>query len=167
MSKLLTTICLLAASAFLMSGGCTPEANKTWSENADLAWEYGSMIIYDWSGPYQFLYDHVDNGISTMTLFQTGTSMQGYDNYGRTWNGYITGKTGPTVLNADLQQENTTGGGQVNIETGDGGSEVLTGWVGVYTNPDGGTQKAVGGQHYTSGASGSFMMAGPGISAGE
>lgn len=164
MSKLLSTICLLAVSAFLLSGGCTPEANKTWSENADLAWEYGDMVIYDWSGPYMFLYDDAGGGMDSMTLFQTGTSMQGFDNLGRTWNGYITGSTGPVVFDADFNEENTTGGGQMNIETGDGGSEVLTGWVGVYTDELGGTFKACGGQHYTPSAGGAFLMVGPGIS---
>jgi hypothetical protein len=167
MSKSLITICLLAASAFLMIGGCTPEANKTWSENADLAWDYGAMTIYDWSGTYGFMYDDAGR-LDSMALFQTGTSLQGYDNQGRTWNGYITGSTGPveTVTTDSVPETiNTTGGGQIHLETGDASSEVLTGNVGIYTDLLGGQYKAVNGEHITSGGSGYFLMVGPGVGA--
>jgi hypothetical protein len=99
-----------------------------------------------------------------MTVFQTGNSLQGYDNYGRTWNGYITGATGPVVIDENLQEQNTTGGGQVNMETSDGGTEVITAWAGIYTDLTG-SYKAFGGQHYTGGAGGGILMIGPGVSA--
>jgi hypothetical protein len=119
MSRLLATICLLGMAAFFLSGGCTPEANKTWSETADfseLDVRFGGNI----SGTYE-----VDQSLQSdfvlITLVETGSSVQGYDNMGRSWFGSLSGSVDPTITVHDdvPTSSNPSGGNTMNLETSD------------------------------------------------
>ena len=49
MLKLAALVCLLGVAGLIMVGGCTPEANKTWSESTD----FSGNLNQDWSGWYE------------------------------------------------------------------------------------------------------------------
>ena len=143
MSKLLPMICLLAVSAFLMSGGCTPEENQTWSEVAD----FSTSSYEDWSGWYE-AGSSLDSDFVSITIYHTGSSIQGFDNMGRSWFGHIVPGDGPAV----------------NIETSDGprGVQVLAG--NFYLIPTMDPEIFIlgcGGQHRTTSMSGQFALVGP------
>jgi len=161
MSKLLIMLGLLSVAAFVIVGGCTPEANKTWSEGADsdaLDLLIAGVHVRDVSGTYAVSSD-VDGRLSTLVLMQAGTSIQAYDNLRRSWFGYISGGAGPMITETQGTTINTiptTGTGLINIETGDGGSEVISGSFGSLQG-----SIAFNGLHYTPSATGYIIAVGP------
>jgi len=158
MSKLLATICLLGIAALFMSGGCTPEANKTWSGNVNF--DEMDERIADMSGTY-YVENDVDTSFTTLSLYQTGGSLQGYDNLRRSWNGSMSGGDPVIVVPTTTQLS----AGQINLQTSDGPQAVLSGNAGIYTDMLGNEYKAFNGVIYFGGASGSFLAIGPGIPA--
>lgn len=122
MSKLLVTICLLGIAASLMIGGCTPDDGKTWSESADfseLDVRFGGNI----SGSYE-VDQAVEDNFVIITLIQTGSTIQGYDNMGRSWLGTLSGSADPMTVTGEDDEFPTTinqsGGNTLNLQTGTG-----------------------------------------------
>jgi hypothetical protein len=142
-----------------MSGGCTPEANKTFS---DVNFDEMDLRLADMSGTY-FVENDVDTSFTTISLYQTGGSLQGYDNLRRTWNGSMSGGD-PVVVIPTTAQLNA---GQINLQTSDGPQAILAGNAGFYTDLVGNKYKAFTGVYYVGGASGSFIAIGPGVPAEE
>lgn len=124
MLKLVTLVCVVGVAGLLIVGGCTPEANKTWSESVDFSEQ--DEFLQDMSGTYDVL-NNLDERFTTISLYQTGASLQGFDNMRRSWNGTI------------------SGGGQVNLQTNDGpgGQAIMVGNTLFFVYP-GETQKHKG-----------------------
>jgi hypothetical protein len=143
MLKLLPVVCLLGVAGLMMVGGCTPEENKTWSESQDFSGDLNS----DWSGYYS-VYSTIDAGFTGINIYQSGSSLQGFDNLRRSWFGHITPGAAPTC----------------NMEAKDssGGAEVLAGSFELIPTLDPLVfELGCIGQHWTSSATGQFEMLGP------
>jgi len=143
MLKVAISVCLLGVAWLVIIGGCTPEADKTWSESDDFSGWQNS----DWSGWYS-VWSSIDGRFTGITLYQTGSSLQGYDNMRRTWSGTITpGQTPPC-----------------NLETSDGpsGTEVLAGNFELIPtlDPEWFYLGCIG-QHWASPKTGEFELLGP------
>jgi hypothetical protein len=143
MLKLVPVICLLGAASLVLVCGCTPEANKTWSESQN----FGDYLLGDWSGTYS-VSSSLDASFASITIYQTGGSLQGFDNLKRTWAGTIVAATNPGI----------------NLETKDpdGSAEVLAGHfeLVLLVAPDIYWMTGTG-QHWTSSNSGTFFFDGP------
>ena len=149
MLKLVAVVCLLSVAGLVMVGGCTPEENKTWSESQD----FGDYLVQDWSGPYSVT-SNLDGRFTSITIYQSGTSLQGFDNMRRSWFGHLTASDVP----------------QVNLETSDGpsGTEVVVGTAGLIPTLIAGVyQMAITGEHWATPKTGVIDMLGPLISIAE
>ena len=143
MLKLAALVGLLAVAGLIMVGGCTPEANRTWSESTD----FSGLQVEDWSGPY-VVSASLDEEFTSLNIYQTGSSLQGFDNFRRSWFGSISASTSPAV----------------NLETSDGprGTEVFVGNAYIVTTLTG-SFKGMGGTHWASPRTGTIEMVGLGI----
>jgi len=135
MLRLVISICLLGVAGLVIVGGCTPEADRTWSESTD----FSTFVDPNISSVYAVT-STLDDRFTTMTLYQSGSTLQGFDNMRRTWHG---------SMNANAQ---------VHLETSDGpdGREVIVGMHEIYM----GTNIAIHGQHYASPKTGYITMIG-------
>jgi len=122
MSKLITAVCLFSLVGFVLTG-CTPESEESWSGNldfSDLDPRIGSV-----SGTYE-ISNNIDDRFTTLTILQTGGTLQGYDNMRRSWSGTITGQSDSLT--------DQTHSGQINLQTSDGptGQAVIVGKMVVF-----------------------------------
>jgi hypothetical protein len=143
MLKLLPVVCLLGVAGLMLVGGCTPEENKTWSEAADFSNDLNS----DWSG-YYAVYSTIDASFTGITIYQSGSSLQGYDNERRSWFGHLTPGVAPAM----------------NMEAKDssGVAHVLAGNFELIPTLDPLVfELGCIGQHWSSTATGQFEMYGP------
>jgi hypothetical protein len=125
MSKLFALICLTGVAGLLLVGGCTPEAENTWSESLD----FGGMDprVNTVNGTYG-IFNDIDSRFTAITLTQVGGTVQGHDNMRRSWRGTAYGTVPPGA--------SATYGEFLNfqIQTNDGpeGQVVLAGTVYIY-----------------------------------
>lgn len=128
MSKLVILICLLGVVGLLMVGGCTPESENTWSESLDFS--HLDPRTNTVNGTYYISTD-VDDRFTVLTLFQTGSTVQGHDNVRRSWRGTAYGVMSPEATSSY--------GGALGfeIQTNDGpeGQVVMAGTAYIYQNP--------------------------------
>ncbi len=89
MFKLLAMICLTGAAGLLLVGGCTPESEDSWSE--DVSFADVDDRLDDMTGTYAVQSITIDDRFTHLTIFQTGGTLQGYDNMKRSWRGTIEG----------------------------------------------------------------------------
>jgi hypothetical protein len=143
MLKLLPVICLLGAAGLALVGGCTPEENKTWSEAAD----FSVNLNEDWSGWYS-VFDTIEAGFTGINLYQTGSSLQGYDNMRRSWFGHITPGQAPPM---NMEAKDSSGVAHVLA----GNFELIP-----TLDPEWFYLGCIG-QHWSSTATGQFEMLGP------
>jgi hypothetical protein len=141
MLRLAALVCVLGVAGLLIVGGCTPESNKTWSESTD----FSGMFVTDWSGAYSVA-TNLDDKFTSMTIYQTGASLQGFDNFRRSWFGSMSGNGG------------------VNLETSDGprGTEVIVGNASLLETLAG-TFMYISGGHWASPRTGTIAMTGPAV----
>jgi hypothetical protein len=144
MLKLAALVCLLGVAGLIIVGGCTPEANRTWSESTD----FSGFQVEDWSGPYA-VSASLDEEFTSLNIYHTGSSLQGFDNFRRSWFGSISAATSSPA---------------VNLETSDGprGTEVFVGNAYIVVTLTG-SFKAMGGTHWASPRTGTIEMLGLGI----
>jgi len=148
MLRLVISICLLGVAGLVIVGGCTPEADRTWSETADVTFLLGGAEYDNITGTYTVTAS-LDKRFTSMTLYHTGSTLQGFDNMRRTWMGSISGWVGSDSQTA------ATGGGIINLETSDGpsGTEVIVGNVALV-----GGSFGIVGQHWASPRTGTIQM---------
>ncbi len=109
MYRLLAAICLTGVAGLFLVGGCTPESENTWSENLSFANVDPRMA--DMTGTYDIT-NQIDDRFITLTVFQTGGTLQGYDNMRRTWRGTIDGSSpsgNSSYVHPRLQLETSDG----------------------------------------------------------
>jgi hypothetical protein len=156
MSKLLIWICLLGATGLIMVGGCTPESDDTWSESLD----FGGMDprVNTVNGTY-IMYNDVDERFTTLTLWMTGSTVQGSDNMRRNWRGTAFGDVPPGATETYSEFL----GFQIQTNDGPEGQVVLAGTVYIYVDIFGNCYRCIHGVMYSGDASGSFDSLGPSI----
>ncbi len=145
MLRLAALVCVLGVAGLLIVGGCTPESDRTWSESTD----FSDYQVSDWSGPYTVTAS-LDDEFTNMNIYQTGSSLQGFDNFRRSWFGSLSASTTPGL----------------NLETSDGprGTEVIVGNF-VLFETLAGTFKGAQGTHWASPRTGVIEMMGPAVAA--
>jgi hypothetical protein len=153
MSKLVTLICLLGVAGLLMVGGCTPESENTWSESLDFSALDPRLNTV--SGTYWI--SCFDDRFTTLTLFQTGNTVQGHDNMRRTWRGTAYGVLPPDATSS------YGGGLGFEIQTNDGpeGQVVLAGHGKIVMDITMTCYRCLEGVMYQGDLSGSFDSLGP------
>ncbi len=113
MLKALTVVCLLGLAGLVVSG-CSPESQDAWSSDLDFS-DLDPRLGDEMDGSYD-VWNTLDDRFTSLTLYQTGGTFQGYDNMRRSWSGTISGQH---------SSSDGTYSGQVNLQTNDGGQQAI------------------------------------------
>ena len=153
MFRLLAAICLTGVAGLLLVGGCTPESENSWSENLD----FGDIDprLADMSGTYS-MSTNIDDRFTSLTIYQTSGSLQGYDNMRRSWRGSIAGSQPPGAGGFAAWP-------QLQLQTNDGpeGQVILTGTGNIFVDMFGNCYQGIEGSIYSGEMSGTFSGWGP------
>ena len=154
MFKLLVAICLTGAAGLLLIGGCTPESENTWSE--DVSFADVDIRFDDMTSTYT-VSTNIDDRFTSLTLFQTGGTLQGSDNMRRSWRGTIEGTLPSGAAGGSMPR--------LQIQTSDGpeGQVIIVGNGQIFIDMFGHCYRGINGQLYSGDKSGSIQLWGPPI----